>query len=493
MDRRRFLAAAGAAVGGAALAGPLSALMARVAGAEPIISPGYGPLVPMGDLRLPAGFSYKIVQRQGDLMTPVDAATGVPSSGGVSHPTPSRFDGMAAFPGPDGSTILMRNHENKKRYNFPRGVATPVIPGNEIDVIVPEDKRYDSFYNGGVVKLTIKDGNVLESYAVIAGTTHNCAGGLTPWHSWLTCEEFFQTNPTAPNVAHGYVFDIPVSANGPVTPLPIVAAGRFEHEAVAWSNGALYETEDAPDASFYRYRPTNPNNLLAGGTLEALRLIDFPGRDTRLGGSWPGPVGSAFAAEWVPIADPNPSVNTGTPSVRGQAQAQGAAIFARLEGIWSVQGKIYFDATTGGGTSVLPNTDGLGFGQVYEYDPVLGTLRLVFEATKTAPFALVRPDNLAPHLLTSTIYLCEDNQGSEPASTNHVRGLTPKGTIFDFAEGVTNTTEFAGVCFSPDGQTMFLNQHGNNSTQGGVTYAITGPWKNFVKPSPTPSPSTPLH
>jgi uncharacterized protein len=457
IDRRTFLRRSAALTGGLALGGPLQAFVARSAAGRPLVTPGYGSLVNAGPLFLPPGFSVDVISVSGELMSD-------------GNPTPTRFDGMEAFPGTGNTTVLIRNHENRKR----RGVS----PAGEIDVIVPTELRYDpTLYNGGVTKLVVQDGQMVDSYAVLGGTTHNCAGGSTPWGSWITCEELYESNATG--VPHGYVFEVSSRTTAPVEAVPIVEAGRFEHEAVAWLGGMLYETEDRADASFYRYIPTSTGDLAAGGSLQALKVTAYPTLDTRLGTSWPGGIGASHAVEWVPIANPNPPTDT----VRAQARAGGAAIFARTEGIWTGRGKIFFDCTTGGGTAVSGN--GLGLGQVFEYDPETSLLTLIYQQTSKVNPALVRPDNMAFLHTTGDLFLCEDVSGMglppptppDPEIPNHVRGLTPDGMIFDFCRAKDNNTEFCGACFDSRGKTMYLNQQGNPPAGiPGVTYAITGPW-----------------
>jgi secreted PhoX family phosphatase len=459
IDRKTFLGQLGTVVGGYAIAAPLQALAARSALGQPITGDGYGELVNKGDLWLPEAFEYKIISRQGDLMSD-------------GNPTPSRFDGMSAFKGPDRTTVLIRNHENKRRFNMAGVVVTPA---NEIDVVLPNN-RYDPnpMWNGGVTKVVVSDREVIESYAVLAGTTHNCAGGELPWGSWVTCEELFQPPPGSGTMPHGYIFEVNARPPNLLPAVPITNAGRFEHEAVAWKRGLLYETEDRPDAAFYRFVPDEPPEergdlASVGGVLQALKVTDHPNLDTRLAGSWPGGVGSSLHVEWVDIPNPDPATDGPGVGVRYQAQGLGAAIFARTEGCWPSRRVIFFDCTTGGGTSVTPPN---GNGQIFMLDPQAETLTLLYESALTNP-ALVKPDNMT---LTKSgeLFLCEDT--APLPVPNHVRGLTPDGLIFDFAKAQTNPTEFCGVCFDHKEQTMYLNQQGSADGAPGVTYAIWGPW-----------------
>ncbi len=454
VSRRDFIGIGGMTAAGLAFGGGLAALGARTAEGRPAErTEGYGPLIPMGDLALPAGFSYKIISRQGD-----------PMSDG--NPTPGIFDGMGAFRGEKGSTVLVRNHENRRR------------PG-EIPVVVPADKRYDQdpTYNAGDTKLVVdRDLNVVESFAILGGTDTNCAGGQTPYGTWITCEE--TVNRSATGTPHGYIFEIDASADGPVEAVPVLAAGRFVHEAVAFLDGILYETEDRRDDSFfYRYLPEGddkpskddrrPRSLSeTDGVLQALKIR---GVENAVMDTFPV-VGKPYKVEWVTIDEPNPQDDTdSTPLAVGeQAKAKGAAIFDREEGIWDGNGKVYFDCTEGGEADL---------GQVYEFDPKRQTLTLIYESTDSTE--LENPDNVVIVPQTGDIFLQEDSPGGQ-----FVRGLTPRGEIYDFAQTITNDTEFCGGCFSPDGKVFFVNQQGERGgpvegPPGGqaVTYAITGPFQ----------------
>ncbi len=452
ISRRSFLRGAAAITVG----GGLTALGAREAQGKPVERvAGYGPLVPMGALALPRGFSYKEISRQGVLMT-----DGIP--------TPGIFDGMGAYPGPDGSTILIRNHENRRRI----GEAT---------VVVPPEVRYDQdpTYNAGDTKLVVDENlNVVESFAILGGTDTNCAGGVVG-DTWYTCEEV--VNRGATGLKHGYNFVIPAYATGPVKAVPQPQQGRMAHEAVAELGGILYETEDRSlsadalngviGAAFYRFVPASPGAFEGPGSLEALKLSDEFRANMDIGRV----VGQPYPVEWVTIDYPDHEDDTddrrdrvpGFTPTRIQAQDKGAAIFDREEGIWVGGGKVYFDCTAGGAANL---------GQVFEFDPVSQTITLIYESTELS--RLENPDNIVIVPKTADIFLQEDSAGDQ-----FVRGLTPDGQIYDFARTITNDTEFCGGCFSPNGTVFFLNQQGERGSLpdgpagvNAVTYAITGPF-----------------
>ncbi|MPZ17564.1 MAG: DUF839 domain-containing protein [Luteitalea sp.] len=445
LDRRCFLLKGAAA---ASVVAPLQALLARAEGG---ISPrpvtGYGPLRPVRDratklplLLLPDGFSYVSFGWTRDSLAD-------------ETPTPPLHDGMACFAAGDDRVRLVRNHEIASG----DGAFAPAL-------------AYDPAAGGGTttVEFDTRRGRVLQASASLAGTVRNCAGGATPWGSWLTCEEAI-ADPAPDNPmkkTHGWVFEVP--ADGRAVAEPLRAMGRFVHEAVAVdpATGIVYETEDHGEAGFYRFLPRERGKLTAGGTLEMLAVKGRPQLDTRKG----QPRGATYAVEWVRIDDPERAHHDETKQDRHgvftQGHEQGAAIFARLEGAWHGQGRIYFLATSGGDAER---------GQVWEYDPAAERLRLVFESPGAD--VLDMPDNVcvSPR---GGLLLSEDGQGEQ-----FVRGLTTDGQIFDFARnnvvlrgergftGDYRRSEIAGVNFSPDGEWLFFNIQ-----TPGISIAVTGPW-----------------
>ena len=457
MQRRAFVKRGAAVGGGLAVMGPLGALSAQTAhGAPPERVSGYGPLVLKTDgqnaLMLPEEFDFITLDRQG-----------TPMSDG--NPTPGIFDGMGAFRGRGGRTILIRNHENRER------------PG-ETPVVVPDP--YDPTTIGGCTKVVVRRKGrgrptKEESFAIIGGTSTNCAGGVTPWESWITCEEVVKRGERK----HGYNFEVDAGADEPVEAQPIRAAGRFAHEATVFLDGILYQTEDRSTsqggALFYRYVPDDRVRRAgelaeSEGVLEALKLKDEFRADMDVSRV----VGRRYDVEWVRIDAPDHDDDTdSTPiATRFQGQEKGAAVFDREEGAWVGDRRVYFDCTSGGKA---------GFGQVWEYDPKRETITLIFESP--GPEVLDFPDNVVIVPKTGDIFLQEDSQGDQ-----YVRGVTRDGRIYDFAMAVNNTTEFCGGCFDPDGDILYLNQQGERGggvdgppDKNAVTYAIFGPFSRRRK------------
>ena len=437
LTRRKFFSLAGVGVGSAILAAPIKNLYTRLAEGKLAFADKIGALVPdpQGILDLPTGFQYRILSRVGETMND-------------GHLVPNQHDGMAAFAGQDGKTILVRNHE--------------VHPLQAVNQLSSDISQYDRSCSGGTTTLIVdRDRNLEKHYLSLAGTNRNCAGGTTPWGSWISCEEEVSTPYPPPGYTpeqihpywgkveqkHGYNFEVPAQG-GLATPTPLVAMGRFRHEAIATDplTGYIYQTEDQVNSCIYCFRSDRPGKLQQGGTLEALVIKDLPQIDTGVN----FPVGKPQAVSWVKLEDVDPEHDT----LRYEAQAKGAAVFRRGEGMCYANGELYWTATNGGAARV---------GQIFRYNPAQQTVELFVESPGSD--VLDYPDNLtlAPF---GDLIVCEDGAGEQ-----FLVGITPSGKYYKFARNALNNSEFAGVCFSPDGQTMFVNIY-----YPGMTLAIWGDW-----------------
>ncbi|TWU00413.1 hypothetical protein Pla108_13640 [Botrimarina colliarenosi] len=432
---------------------------------------GYGELTPdpSGLLDLPAGFSYRVVSRTGDAM----------DDGLLVSASP---DGMATFAGPDGLTIVVRNHETKP------GDAGPFGENYERLDKIALDRLFDdgAGRTPGVAGTTTfvydtKRQRVVKQFQSLAGTERNCAGGPTPWGSWVTCEETTDTPGNLLDASddftlvkeHGYCFEVPATAEPRLAdPTPLVAMGRMRHEAIAVDprSGAVYETEDLDESGIYRYLPDQPGKLVAGGQLQALAIRGQHALDTRNWESHAVSVGDRFEVDWVDLDHPESPDN----DLRVRAFAAGAARFARGEGMWYVgedqtansEGAIYFACTSGGIKRI---------GQIWKYTPSRsegqpgersepGVLELFLEPNDSR--LIENADNLtvAPW---GDLVVCEDRQGD----VVRLVGVTPTGQCYTLAHNHVQG-EFAGATFSPDGSTLFVNLQ-----TAGMTVAITGPWR----------------
>lgn len=409
---------------------------------------------PEGYLDLPEGFVYKVISKSGTKMAD-------------GFLVPGRPDGMGAFEGSNGRVILICNHENS-----PNSLEdSPFGKDNELIGQMDQSKFYDAGSGqmpglGGTSTLIYNEETqtVEKQYLSLVGTYRNCAGGVTPWNSWLTCEEDTHVKGEVREKDHGYVFEVAASPEvGMVAPNPIIAMGRFNHEAVAVdpATGIVYQTEDAHDGLIYRYIPNVPGDLHKGGKLQALMIKDQKSFDTRNWEETTTFLNKELPVAWVDMDD----VESPEDDLRLRGFEQGAARFARGEGMWYGNGEVFFACTNGGAKKV---------GQVFRYKPSPeegtpgeltnpGVVELYAESEDKSLLHYCDNLTIAPW---GDVILCEDN-----GERNHIRGINKEGELYDFGRNMSSKSEFAGLTFSPSGKTLFVNLQVN-----GDTVAITGPW-----------------
>jgi uncharacterized protein len=513
MDRRGLLKSTG--LGAFALSVPLGGLMESQAQAAvgangeqiSLATSPYGPVAPVNDLatglpllQLPSGFTYRSISWRGDMM----------SDGQRVSPG---HDGMGVVQVVNGRTVehvLIRNHE--------LGVGTQkVVVGNP-------GGSYSPFNNigGGCSVLRVRNGQLVDHRQAIAGTAVNCAGGVSLWGSWLTCEET-NSAATASNVTHGYVFDVNADPSQTVAQ-PLVAMGRFPHEATASDpvTGYVYMTEDLrPAAGFYRFKPNSSirayGELAKGGTLQMAKVIGVDKANLlALAGVKPSDVssvGQVLQIEWVDINTPDASATsvvesgannprTGTTNCSGpfaEGRGKGGLRMSRGEGIWwdAKSSSFYITDTAFGYNS--SSTAGNGLGCVWAYkpsrsNPDIGTLTLIY-ASSTSVVGN-NPDNITVSPKGGVIYFEDGGSRTDDFGLGmRMMGLTAAGEVYILAKnnvqlssaqltamgrtghafypsaGDYRSTEFAGGTFDPTGRVLYVNLQ-----SPGITFAITGPW-----------------
>jgi secreted PhoX family phosphatase len=452
-SRRAFMRTSAIGAAAAATLSPFSALARDGFGRRP--GNGYGELFETTDettglplLKLPRGFRYLSMGWTGDLL--VDGT-----------PTPGGHDGGACLWGGLGRVRYVRNHELS---------ANP----STVSFADPNVTFDPSHCRGGTTTLVFDTwrGRYVESFASLSGTIRNCAGGITPWNSWLSCEETFENKGASGSALlerdHGWVFEVPAFRRA--NPQPLTGLGRFNHEATATDprTGIVYETEDTGTSGVYRFVPRQWGDLRSGGQLQMLKVAGAPNLDTSNHAVVELQTGETVNIEWVDIADPEVLGQTDRAAVYNQGAELGGASFSRGEGMWYGNGLIYFACSSGGPA---------GEGQIWAIDPAAETLSLIYESPGQQ--VLDNPDNIAVSP-GGGLVLCEDGDGD----ALFMRGLNVHGEIFDLAQnnvvlngevkGLTGDfrkREWAGASFTPCGRWLLASIQ-----TPGITFAITGPF-----------------
>ena len=491
-SRRGFLKGSASSLAALSFATTMQALQMRNAyaasGSMALVDSPYGPVAPVLDeatglplLQLPEGFAYRSFGWTGD-----------PMSDG--QPCPSNHDGMAVVQsngrGASVDVLLIRNHE--------RGASSTRIDAAAMYDTLPSttDGRYAG---GGTTTLAFRGRQWVGMEASLGGTLTNCAGGPTPWGTWLTCEETLTNRESVGGKKHGYVFEVRADATS-TTGRPIVAMGRFSHEAVAIDpvTKIAYLTEDSRNKSgLYRFIPNDasgaPGAYEAGGKLQMAKVAGVTNADLIVAST-----GDVHTIEWVDIADPDADPKnialpdfTSPTSASGpfaQGWALGGLRMSRGEGIWHRDGKVFIvDTATGVNAS---GARGNGEGAVWEFDFATSRLKAVFVSLNAV--ASNNPDNItvSPR---GGVLLCEDGGGVDDTGAGAIErmvGLTTGGDSYVFGRnnvqltadqiaaagklvqpGDYRGTEFAGACFDPAGKVLFVNVQ-----SPGITFAIWGPW-----------------
>jgi uncharacterized protein len=427
------------------------------------VNPGFGPLFHKeGEiLTLPRGFSAKVLSKKGSKMTD-------------GFFTPGAHDGMGIFRWKDGKVMLIRNHElTPGSYGSgPFGKANELIDKVARDKIYDVASREDYTCVGGTTTLIYDERtqHLDLEYLSLTGTVRNCSGGVTPWNSWITCEETnFRKGGDNGFLGkdHGYNFEVPATDKiGLVDPVPLKAMGRFVHESVAVhpTVGIVYQTEDEGDGLLYRYVPNRYGKLQEGGRLQCLVINEWKGADTRNHGENAAdhfPERKLFDVSWLDLD----GIDSPEGDLRIRGRKSGAAIFSSGEGMSYGSGELFFTASSGGKARN---------GQVFRYVPSKyegqprekdspGQLELFIESKGIDSFQSCDNLTVAPW---GDVIICEDKEDPR------IIGITPKGQTYIVAQNVGyRESEFTGPVFSPSGKTLFVNIQ-----SPGLTVAITGPW-----------------
>ena len=407
-----------------------------------------------GIIDLPKGFDYNVISEEGQVM-----------NDGLL--VPSNADGMTCFQGENNNIILIRNHEIGHVPRIQKFYQDTPFGKNFITYI---EKNKNKFYDikgsktecfgcTTTIVYNLKTKQTVSQFLSLGGTLVNCSGGVTPWGTWITCEETVNKKGSGLYKNHGYAFEVkPTETPFLNEAIPLKKMGRFRREAVCINplNGDVFQTEDRDNGLFYKYIPKIKNKLEKGGQLQAMKIQGFNGKSTA---NWTKSIfekNQKYKVEWINIKN----YNSPKDNLRNQGRNKGCATFARGEGMYYYNGSIYFTATTGGKNRL---------GQIWKYNistEDYDTIELIFESSSKSELNM--PDNIivAPW---GDIIICEDGKGRD-----RLVGIKPNGEIYYIASNALNNAEFAGVTFSPDGSVLFVNIY--NPT---MTLAISGPWDSL--------------
>lgn len=393
---------------------------------------------PKSIMDLHPALNYQLISKAGSIMSD-------------GFKVPGLADGMGSFL-VDDNIVLVRNHELVPWHGMDKSAFDK--PSSQIKGL--GNKHYDKDSIGGTTNVIIDSSSkkVLSEYLSLSGTQQNCAGGVTPWGTWLSCEENIDKKDSK-KTPHGYVFEIDPRKKELEKPIPLKAMGRFNHEAVAFDRfNNAYLTEDRMDGLIYKFIP-NRNKSLSSGSLLALQIEGQI--DSRNWDLLKIKKGEKYTASWVKIDDNDPDDDT----MRYEGIQKGATPFARPEGIIQSNESVFICCTAGGP---------LKKGQIWKLtsiSPEKSVIELWYEVEDKNSINM--PDNItvAPW---GDLIVCEDN-----SKLNRLWGINSSGESYLIASNNYTKSEFAGVCFSPLDNTMFVNIQGN-----GMTLLIDGNWNEVI-------------
>jgi secreted PhoX family phosphatase len=379
MRRSEFLRAVVVGMGALAL-DPIR--FSRALAATCSSSGPYGPLrtADANGIRLPTGFTSRVVAESGVRVT------------GTSYTWHGAPDGGATFALSDKGWVYCSNSE---RPNLAGGAGSIRFASN---------------------------GTMVGAHRILSGTNVNCAGGPTPWGTWLSCEE----------VTRGRVFECHPLGQAPA--VARLALGRFKHEAAAvdGSRGSVYLTEDEPDGRFYRFRyPTAAD--LSSGTLEVAI------------------VGVGGSVTWRGIPDPSAA------KLQTRYQVPDSTVFLGGEGAWYGNGVVHFTTK--------------GDNKVWAYSVATNSISVIYDINTSCNPVLAGVDNVVVSR-SGDIFVAEDGGDMQLVL------LGPDGSVSAFLQLIgQGGSEITGPAFSPPGNRLYLSSQRGGPNSTGITYEIKGPFR----------------